>query len=313
MLQQIRRRLLASLLTLIGIITIVFLLVRLIPGDPAEVMLGDYGTEEEVAALRHDLGLDRPLYVQYIKFLIAIARGNLGYSTRSHRLVIEEMKRVLPYTILLTLMGVLISILVGIPFGIIGAYKRNSLIDYLSMTLALLGYSAPSFWLAILLLIVFSIRLDWFPTLGGGDLADLPSLAHHLVLPALSLGLRHAGLVARITRSSMLEVLAEDYVRTARAKGLAEGVVLYRHTLKNASIPIVTVVGLNIGALLGGSVATEIVFTRPGMGRLLVEAILARDYPIIQGVVLVWALIFILVNLIVDLTYTYLDPRVKYK
>jgi ABC-type dipeptide/oligopeptide/nickel transport system permease component len=313
MLQQVRRRLLASLLTLIGIITMIFLLVRLIPGDPAEVMLGDYGTEEEVAALRHELGLDRPLPVQYVKFLTGIAQGNLGYSTRSHRLVIDEIRRVLPYTIHLTLMGVLTSTLLGIPFGIIGAYKRNSLMDYFSMTLALVGYSAPSFWLAILLLIFFSIRLDWFPTLGGGDLADWPSLAQHLVLPALSLGLRHAGLVARITRSSMLEVLAEDYVRTARAKGLAEGAVLYRHALKNASIPIVTVVGLNIGALLGGSVATEIVFTRPGMGRLLVEAILARDYPMIQGVVLIWALIFIFVNLVVDLTYTYLDPRVKYE
>jgi ABC-type dipeptide/oligopeptide/nickel transport system permease component len=311
MLSQILRRLFIGFLTVLGVVTLVFLLVRVMPGDPAEVMLGDYATEESLAALRHQLGLDKPLYSQYADFVLGLARGDLGCSTRSRRLVLDEIRRVLPYTIQLTGAGVLLSILIGLPLGIFGAYRRHSIVDYASMTLAVAGYSAPAFWLAILLLLLFSIRLQWFPILGGGDQGDWLSLARHAALPALALGLRQAGLVARTTRSSMLEVLAQDYMRTARAKGLGEGAVLGRHALKNAAIPIVTVVGLSFGTLLGGAVATEIVFTRPGMGRLLVDAILARDYPIIQGSVLVWALVFIAINLIVDLTYTFLEPRLR--
>lgn len=311
MVAQVTNRLASGFLTLMVILTLIFVLIRLIPGDPAEVLLGAYGTAEQVAALRHELGLDETILVQYAKFLAGVAQGEFGYSIRSHQLVVKEIARVLPYTIQLTAVGVLISLLWGVPFGVVAAYKRNSLIDTIGMIMALAAYSAPSFWLALLLLIAFSIHLNWFPTVGGGVPGDWLSLAHHLVLPALALGLRHAGLIARITRSCMLEVLGEDYIRSARAKGLAERAVLWRHALKNTAIPIVTVVGLDIGVLLGGSVALEVVFTRPGMGRLLVDAVLSRDYSIVQGLVVVWALIVILVNLIVDVTYTSFDPRVR--
>ncbi len=299
------RRLFLVIPTLVGVSIAVFAMVRLIPGDPALAMAGPHATPQYVEFVRHDLGLDQPLHVQYGRFLSSLLRGNLGNSTRTRRPVTAELWDRFPHTVELTLASLFIATVLGLPAGIISAAKRYSIFDNISMLVALIGVSMPVFWLGLMLMLLFSVTLGWFPSVGRGTLL-------HLFLPALTLGASSMAFVARITRSSMLEVLKQDYVTTARAKGLRERRVIYEHALKNALIPVVTVMGLQLGILLGGAVLTETVFAWPGVGRLMVDSIQARDYPVVQGAVLLLAVAFVMVNLVVDLTYGLLDPRIKY-
>jgi len=305
------KRVLAAVPTLLGVIVVVFLAVHFIPGDPVTAVLGDRATAEQVARTRSELGLDQPLLRQFVDYLGRLAHGDLGVSIQSRQSVTEQILARLPATATLALVGVLISVLIGVPLGILGATRRGGPVDFLSLVFSTVGIAAPSFWIALLLSGVFAVRLGWLPSIGAGTAGDLGSIVLALVLPATALGLSGMSLVARMTRSSMLDVLGEDYVRTARAKGAAERRVIYRHALRNAAIPIVTVVGLNFGHLLGGTIVIETVFARPGIGKLLLDAILGRDYPVVQGVTLVIAVAFIVVNLLTDLTYGFFDPRLR--
>lgn len=303
--QYIIRRLLVMIPVLFGISIIIFAMVRVIPGDPGYILAGPHATKEQIEQIREQLGLTKHPVIQYLLFLKNIFRGDLGTSTRTGLPVIKEIMARFPNTLLLAFSSILIATFFGILIGVISGVKQNSKFDYLSMLFALFGLSMPVFWLGLMLMLLFSIKLSWFPAVGAEGLK-------HLVLPSLTLGANSMAIIARMTRSSMLEVIRLDYIRTARAKGLAEKVVITRHALKNALIPVVTVIGLQTGTLLGGAVLTEIVFAWPGIGRLLVEAILSRDYPVVQGVVLLVATTFILINLIVDIIYSYLDPRIRY-
>jgi len=296
-----------------AVLTVVFVVVRVAPGDPALVILGDQASAEAVRALHVKLGLDRPLIEQYFSFLGATARGDLGNSLFSGKSVMAEVWNVLPFTIDLTLAGVGLGVVLGIPFGMLCALYRNSITDYIIRALSLIGLSFPAFYSAILLILIFSIRLDWFPVISEPDLSNPAERLHHLALPAVNLGLIMMAYVTRATRSSMLEVLREDYVRTAAAKGLPGRVILFGHVLKNALIPIVTVIGLYLGVLIGNSVLTEIVFNRPGLGKLIVAALVDRDYTLLQGLMVVYSIIIVLVNLVTDLTYGFIDPRVKHQ
>ena len=311
MLKFTLKRLGLAIPTLIAVLTLVFIIIRVAPGDPAMVILGDQASQEALEALRTKLGLDRPLLTQYTDFLLAIFRGDLGNSLLSGRSVMREVLDVLPYTIDLTVAGVLLGVVFGIPLGVLMAIYRNSIIDYISRTLSLLGLSFPAFYSAILLILAFSIQFSWFPVISDPDLSNFGERFHHLVLPAVNLGLIMTAYITRATRSSMLEVLGEDYVRTAKAKGLPGAVILFRHALKNALIPIITVIGLYLGVLIGNSVLTEIVFNRPGLGKLILAALTERDYTLLQGLMVVYAFIIVIVNLITDLTYGFADPRVK--
>jgi peptide/nickel transport system permease protein len=297
--------------TLWGVATIVFFLIHLTPGDPALAILGPHATAESVTELRHNLGLDQPLHVQYVKFMGRLLQGDLGRSLVTEQPVLLETLRPFPYTVQLAVAGIVIALLLGIPVGIISAVRRNTLLDYVARTTSISGISVPIFFLAIVFLWIFSAELGWFPMIGVGDTSSWTSLLHHLVLPAMTIGISMAVLIMRLTRSSMLEVLSQDYVRTARAKGLAEGPVVMVHALKNALLPIVTVVGLYMGQLLGGAILTETVFARQGVGKLLMDAITARDYPQVQGTVLIFAAAVILVNLVVDAIYKLVDPRIN--
>jgi ABC-type dipeptide/oligopeptide/nickel transport system permease component len=305
------KTLLTVIPTLWGVATIVFFLIHLTPGDPALAILGPHATPESIVDLRKNLGLDQPLYIQYIQYMERLLHGDLGRSLVNEQPVLEETLRLFPFTIQLALAGVLISILIGIPVGVISAVKRNSFLDYILRSASISGISVPVFFLAIVFLWVFSYHLGWFPTIGAGDPKSLRSLLHHLVLPATTIGISMAVLIMRLTRSCMLEVLNQDYVRTARAKGLAERAVIMVHALKNALLPIITVIGLYMGQLLGGAILTETVFAREGVGKLLMDAIFARDYPQVQGTVLLFAGAVIFVNVIVDLVYRLVDPRIK--
>ena len=300
------RRLLITVLLLLAITVIIFTMVRLVPGDPAVLMAGQGATKEQIELNRIRLGLDKHPVEQYVIFMGNLLRGDMGISTRTKEPVVDELRRGLPNTIRLALAAMVIAIIFGVSAGVIAGIKRNSIFDYASMLLALFGLSMPVFWLGLMLMLLFSVHLGWLPATGAYTWK-------HLILPAFTLGVASTAIIARMTRSSMLEVIRLDYVRTARAKGLAERLVVGRHALKNALIPVVTVIGLQMGLLLGGAVLTEIVFAWPGVGRLLVDGILARDYPVIQGVVLVIAAMFILVNLVVDIIYVYLDPRIRYQ
>lgn len=303
--QYILRRLLIMIPVLLGVSLIIFTMVRVIPGDPAIILAGPHANKEQVDQIRAQLGLDRHPVIQYVSFLGDLVQGDLGRSTRTGLPVIREIKARLPNTILLALTAIVLASLVGVSTGIIAGVKQNSIFDHISMLIALFGLSMPVFWLGLMLMLLFSIHLGWLPSVG----AESP---RHLILPAVTLAANSTAIIARMTRSSMLEVIRLDYIRTARAKGLTEKLVIWRHALKNALIPVVTVIGLQTGTLLGGAVLTEIVFAWPGIGRLLVEAILSRDYPVVQGVVLLVASMFIVINLIVDLLYSYLDPRIRY-
>jgi peptide/nickel transport system permease protein len=309
------RRLLHLGPVLLGVSVIVFLVLHLAPGDPAEIMLGANANKEDLDRLRAQLGLDQPLHVQYLHWIGHVARGDLGRSLWMKRPVLGEVLERFKATLLLTGVALFLSTVGGIALGIASATRANSLLDRLSAVASVFGASMPVFWLGILLMVIFSLWLGWLPAsgmyapYGGGGLTDLLA---HLVLPAVTLAAASVTIIARLTRATMLEMLGQDYVRTARAKGLGEGPVVWRHALKNALIPIVTVVGVQAGYLLGGAVLTETVFAWPGVGTLVVQGILARDIPLVQGGVLVIALSFVLVNLAVDTLYAWLDPRIKY-
>jgi peptide/nickel transport system permease protein len=299
------RRILIALPTLLGVVVLVFLMVRLAPGDPAVLLAGEFATPETLEAIRARYGLDRSLPEQFLIYLEALLRGDLGESARSRRPVLEELKTYFPNTLELASAAILVAVLTGIPLGVLAALRPGSGLDLSVMVLALLGVSMPVFWFGLLAILIFSVGLGWFPVAGKGTLA-------HLVLPAITLGINATALLARMTRGALLEVLSQDYIRTARAKGLAERVVIFKHALRNALIPVVTVVGLEFGTLLSGAVITETIFAWPGLGQLLVGSILARDYPVVQGAVLLVAISFVLINLLVDLLYAAIDPRVRY-
>ncbi len=302
----VAKRLALALPVLLGVSVVVFAAIRLIPGDPAQIMAGQAATQQVVAEIRRSLGLDRPLPVQYLYFLRNAVRGDLGRSLFNGAPVVEELAQRFPRTVRLAVASILVASVIGIPAGILAATRRQSWVDTLVMAVALVGVSMPVFWLGLNLILVFSVRLGWLPAFGY-------ETWRHLVLPAVTLGAASSAILARMTRSAMLEVLGQDYVRTARAKGLAERVVVNRHALRNALIPVVTVLGLQLGTLLSGAVLTETVFAWPGIGRLLVDAVLARDYPVIQGAILLIATTFVLLNVAVDVLYGFLDPRIRYE
>ncbi|TFZ34266.1 ABC transporter permease [Pseudomonas syringae] len=313
MMQFAIKRLLLAIPTLIAMLTAVFVLVRLVPGDPATVMLGDQASAESLSAMRTQLGLDQPIYIQYVHFLGDMLSGNFGVSMSSGRTVAQEVALVLPWTLQLTLASIVIGLILGLPLGVWAALRRNAWPDYLGRVLSLVGLSFPAFVSAILMLLVFAIHLRWFPVIGsavdGGWLAQ----SHALALPAFNLGLIMTAYVMRVTRSSMLGVMGEDYIRTAKAKGVPAMRLVLRHGLRNALIPIVTVVGLYFGTLIGNSVLTEIVFNRPGLGKLILGALNTRDYSLLQGLMVVFACCVIVVNILTDLVYGLVDPRVKFK
>ena len=290
---------------LFGVSLGVFLMVAFIPGDPATVLAGDTASPDAIARIRTELGLDQPLPLQYLHFLERLAHGSLGQSIRTHRDVTVEILDRFPYTLELALTAVVISTFLGVSLGVLAAVNRARTADLLTMGIAILGLSVPTFVLALLGIFLFSLRLHWLPVTGAGS-----PLA--LVLPALSLSLHSAAVKARITRSSMLEILGQDYLRTARAKGLRERVVIWRHAFRNALIPLTTIVGLQFGGLLGGAFIIETIFGWPGVGRLAVQAIFNRDFPLIQGTVLLVAVAYLATNLVVDLVYAWLDPRIRY-
>jgi len=305
MLTYLLRRILIAVPTLLGVVLLVFLMVRLAPGDPAILLAGEFATPETLEAIRTRYGLDRPLPEQFALYLGALLQGDLGESARSRRPVLEELKTYFPNTVVLATAAILVALATGIPLGILAALRQGSWLDLGVMVLALLGGSMPVFWFGLLAILIFSVELGWFPVAGKGTLA-------HLVLPAVTLGINATALLARMTRGTLVEVLSQDYIRTARAKGLAERVVIFKHALRNALIPVVTVAGLEFGSLLAGAVITETIFAWPGLGQLLVGSILSRDYPVVQGAVLLVAFTFTLVNLMVDLLYAWIDPRVRY-
>lgn len=313
MFNYVVRRILQSFPILFVVLTLVFVVVRILPGDPAVAALGDYASKESVQALREKMGLNVPIWVQYFRFLKDLCQGNLGKSIITGYPVAAQLVKVLPYSLELTFSAILFGFLFGIPLGIPAAVKRNSFIDYFNRVFSLMGLSIPAFFLGILLMLLFSIRLKLFPVVGGGDLSNLSSNLRHLFLPALSLGLIMTAYVTRMTRSSLLNVLREDYVRTARSKGLSERVVLLKHALRNAMIPIVAMGGIYAVVLIGSSVMTEIVFSRPGLGSLMVGAIKQRDYTTLQSVMVFYSVIVVVLNLITDLLYGLIDPRIQYR
>lgn len=288
-------------------------MLHLIPGDPVSIMLGDYATPEAKEALRTELGLDQPLSVQYVRWLGDALQGDLGRSLRTNQPVLEAVTERLPVTIELSLLALVAAMIIGLPAGILAAVRRNSSLDIASTSLALLGISIPNFFLGIMLILIFSLWLRWLPPGGYVPLVEDPLQNLKLmIMPAFTLGASFAGIVARMTRASLLEVLGADYVRTARSKGLSGYWVIVKHALKNSLLPVVTVVGLQAGALLGGAILTETVFALPGIGRLVVDNIFARDFPVVQGVILFIVLFRILSNLVTDLLYAFLDPRISY-
>lgn len=297
-------RLYQAVLVLFGVSAVVFLLLRL-SGDPALLMLPQDATKEAVEQFRHTHGFDRPLYVQFWHFLVGAVQGDLGESLKFNQPAFSLVLERFPATIELAVAALVLSILIGIPLGIISAVKRNSLTDTFAMVFSMLGQSIPSFWLGIMLILLFSVHWQIFPPFGRGGVS-------HLVLPAISLSTWSAARVARLTRSGMIEVLGQDYIRTARAKGLASSMIVQRHALKNAILPIITVLGLDLGALLGGAVITETIFAWPGVGQLAMQSIYSRDYPVVQATVLLVAASYVLVNLAVDVTYGYLNPRIRF-
>ena len=309
----ILRRLGFAAVTLFLVLTAVFVLVRILPGDPALVVLGDQASQASIDALHARLGLDQSLGQQYVAFLGQILRGDLGISLVSNRPVSQEILRVLPYTLELTIAALILGLLMGVPAGVWAAAARGRIPDFLMRFLSLLGLSLPAFVSAIVLLMIFAIKLHWFPVISAGNGEGLLDRLRDLTLPALSLGLIMMAYITRVTRSAMLEVLSQDYVRTARAKGAPRRAVIWRHAFGNSLVPITTVVGLYLGILIGNSVLTEIVFSRPGLGKLILNALTQRDYSLLQGLIVIYTLLVVVVNLITDLTYGLLDPRIQYK
>ena len=307
------QRLVAMIPVLLVVAVVTFSLIHLTPGDPVALMAGDEATPEQKEAIRRDMGLDKPIYEQLLIYFSDILRGDLGESIFSKFPVTELIKQRLEPTLFIALFSQIVSIVIAIPLGILAAWKANTWVDRVVMVIAVLGLAIPSFWLGANLIWVFAVKLHWFPAFGYVPISDgiLPWIKS-ITLPSISVGFISAALIARMTRASMLEVLREDYVRTARAKGLGEQAVLLGHAFKNASIPVVTIIGIGIAGLVSGLVVTEAVFGIPGVGRLIVDAVNRRDYPVIQGVILMVTLAYVLINLIVDLIYGYLDPRIRY-
>ena len=312
MLTYTARRLLTAIPTFIGVITVVFIVMRLVPGDPAILILGENVTAEALEALREDLGLNEPLHVQYLEYIGNVIRGDFGTSLRTNRAVAGEVIRLFPYTASLAVAGILIGSLIGISAGIITALRRNSATDYIVSAVATIGIAMPVFTLGIILLVIFSYNLGWFPAISTGRGGTLLETLRSLTLPAAALGISVAAIITRMTRSSVLEILGQDFIRTAKAKGLSPRGITQNHVMKNALIPVVTIIGLNFGRLMSGTVITETLFVRPGLGRLLIDSIYARDYPQVEVTVAFFALSFIVINLLVDLTYAALDPRIQY-
>ena len=303
MLTFIVRRLLLAVPVLLGVVFVVMLTIDLLPGDAVTLMLGEHATKDAVARLREHLGLDKPFAVRYLEYVGRVARGDLGRSIQQNRPVVDELADAWPATLELTVAALLLAAAAGVGAGVVSAVWPNSLFDAAARVGSLFGLSMPVFWTGLVLIVIFALWLPWLPVGGSGSLG-------HLVLPAVTLALPSVAMVARMTRSSVLDVLREDYVRTARAKGVAERLVVSKHALRNAAVPILTLLGLQAGQLMGGAVLTETVFAWPGLGRLMVKAIFARDYVLLQGAVLVFALAFVLINLAVDLAYGALDPRI---
>lgn len=333
--RYIFRRLLNLIPVLLGITLLVFAFLHLIPGDPAVVMAGERATPEQVAALREQLGLNQPLPLQYLIFLGNLLRLNFGTSIISGVSIAEEIKTRWPATFELSVAAMLVATIIGIPAGVLAAVRKNSAVDNLTMSGSLLGVSLPVYWLGLLLVYLFAVNLQWLPPSGRisidagfnfkpitgfyvldsllqGDLRALQDVLAHLILPAITLGTIPLAILARITRSAMLEVLSQDYIRTARAKGLLERWVILKHALKNALLPVITIIGLQFGTLLGGAILTETIFSWPGIGSWIYEGILSRDYPVVQGGVVFVAVAFVLINLLVDLSYAFFDPRIQY-
>ncbi len=313
--EYIFKRLLLTIPVLLGVSILVFSVIHLAPGDPAVIMLGPLATKESIERLHQELGLDRPLVVQYLAWMSKVVRLDFGRSVVLGREVFPEIWLRFKATMILTLASLSLAILIGVVAGITSAVRQYSFFDGVSMLTALAGVSMPVFFTGIVLIILFSMQLNLFPTAGmyspaGGDLLDL---LHHLVLPAITLGTASAAVLARMTRSAMLETIRQDYIRTARAKGLAERAVIYIHALRNAAITIITVLGMQVGYQLGGAILTETVFSWPGIGMMMVRAIQVRDYPMVQGGVLFVAAVFVFVNIIVDIAYAFLDPRIRYR
>ncbi len=303
--QYLLKRLMSGLIVLIGVSLFSFALIHLIPGDPVRIMLGEKATKERVEQLREQMGLNKPLVVQYVNYATGVLKGDLGTSLKTSRPVSTEIAQRFPATVKMALSGIVIAIMAGVMMGILAAKYKDTFIDFAIMSLATLGMSLPSFWLGLLVIMVFAVKLGWFPVAGGTGFKDL-------IMPALTLGVLLSTTISRLTRSGMVEVLSNDYIRTARAKGMGEAIVLFRHAFRNVMIPVVAVVGLQMAALLGGAVIVEQVFNWPGIGTLAIEAISSRDFPMIQGIVLFMGVIYVIVNICVDLLYAVLDPRIDY-
>ncbi len=299
------KRLLLAVPVIIGVVSLVFWLIHLIPGDPIDMMLGETARAADKLRLRHELGLDKPLLRQFLDFILGVAGGNLGHSLRYDQPVFQIILQRLPATIELSLAAIVVAMLVSLPLGIASAMKQYSLIDNGSMIMALLGISIPNFWLGPMLIIIFAVKLGWLPVGGRGGLANL-------ILPAITLGTAMAAILTRMIRSALIEVSREDYIVAARAKGLSRLRVYLKHALRNALLPVVTILGLQFGALLTGSIITETIFAWPGIGRLTITAINSRDYPLVQGCILVVALGYVFINLLTDLAYVWVDPRIRY-
>jgi ABC-type dipeptide/oligopeptide/nickel transport system permease component len=305
MLRYLLRRLLLTVPVLLGVATLVFALIHLVPGDPVQSMLGETASQEEVERLRHSLGLDRPLLVQYRSFLVGLVRGDLGTSFRFGTPVTTEIGSRLFRTIQLALAAMAVAVAIALPLGIVAAVHRGTIVDHAAMTLALVGISMPNFWLGPLLAILFAVQLGWLPVAGTGSV-------WHLVLPAATLGAALAAILARMTRASVLEELRELYVLAARARGVSRLRAIVRHAFRNSLIPVVTIIGLQFGAVLTGTIITETIFAWPGVGRLLIQAINFRDYPLVQGCILFISFTYVMMNLLTDITYGLLDPRIRY-
>lgn len=297
------RRLLQMIPVILGVVLVVFLIMQLVPGDPAVILAGESATQEQIEQIRHQLGLDRPLIVQYFSYLGDVITGDLGTSIRSNRPVLDEILTRLPVTFELAFWSILVTIVLGVFAGVISATKQYSFSDISLMIVALLGVSLPNFWLGLMLILYFGVKIQIFPVAGWGTFM-------HVILPAITLGTGGAAIVARMTRSSMLEVIRQDYIRTAKAKGVKERLIVYKHALKNAMIPVITVVGLQFGTLLGGTVLTETVFAINGLGRFIIDSIRMRDLPAVQGSILVVSIIFVFVNMCVDIAYRLFNKRI---
>ena len=305
MLSTFFSRLISTLVVVFGVITLVFLLIHLVPGDPVEAMLGESATPTDQEALRHSLGLDQPLFTQWWQYISNLAHGNLGQSLYTREPISDMLLERFPATLELAFFGLLVAVLLALPLGSIAALRKDSIYDNGAMVFSLLGVSIPNFWLGPMLILLFSLTLGWLPVSGRENWLSL-------ILPAITLGTALSAILARMVRSTLLEVLNEDYIRTARAKGLGETGVVLNHALRNASLPIITVLGLQLGTLLGGAVITEIIFAWPGIGQLTIESIQRRDYPVVQACILLISLSYVLVNTLTDILYAWLDPRVRY-